>query len=44
LVESHFGQERVGVFIMGNLLCQELVWGVSPIYKDNAVFGKFQYF
>jgi len=19
-------------------------WGVSPIYKDNAVFGKFQYF
>jgi len=43
LVESHFGQERVGVFILGNLLCQELVGG-SPIYKDNADFGKFQYF
>jgi len=43
-VEPHLGQESVELFIMGNLLCQELVGGVSPIYKDNAVFGKFQYF
>jgi len=31
------------LFISGNLLCQEMVGGV-PSLKDNAVFGKFQYF
>jgi hypothetical protein len=43
LEELHFGQESVELFIMGNLLCQEMVGGV-PSLKDNAVFGKFQYF
>jgi len=42
-VEPHLGQESVELFISGNLLCQELVGGI-PYLKDNAVFGKFQYF
>jgi len=39
-VEPHLGQERVELFIMWNLLCQELVGGVSSLYKDNVVFWK----
>jgi hypothetical protein len=32
LVEPHFGQESVELFIMGNLLCQEMVGG-CPLFK-----------
>jgi len=43
LVEPHFGQESVELFISGYLLCQELVVGV-PYLKEMRFLESFNTF